>query len=166
MPMASEKRDVLLEKYWDGQTTVEEEKELRHYFSSADIPPSLKETAVWFKSLNRERAISLRDETFNTKVMAGITRRRRLSTNFFNKTMRIAAGITVLALAIWLVRIEVRPAGDEDTFDDPDRAFEETKRALMMISRSFNAAGQHAAKINVFNEAQEEVRTQNEKPQL
>src|SRR5690606_16527700 len=84
---------------------------------------------------------------------------RRTTTLLYN-SMRIAAGILVLMAAIWLVRMEVRestPTQVADTYDDPKMAFEETKKALMMISRSFSAAEQQAKKIGMFNEAQQDV---------
>lgn len=75
--------------------------------------------------------------------------------------MRIAAGVAVLVVATWLVRNEIRSNNPEtvvDTYNDPKLAFEETKKALMMISKSFGTAEKEAKKINLFNEAQEVVK--------
>jgi hypothetical protein len=74
--------------------------------------------------------------------------------------MRIAAGVAVVMMAVWFVRKEVRqttPQQVVDTYDDPQLAFEETKKALLMISKSFGKAENQAKKINMFNEAQEEI---------
>jgi len=74
--------------------------------------------------------------------------------------MRIAAGLAVLLMAVWFVRNEVRKSTPQevvDTYDDPQLAFEETKKALLMISKSFGTAEEQAKKINMFNEAQEEI---------
>jgi len=74
--------------------------------------------------------------------------------------MRIAAGLAVLLMAVWFVRNEVRESTPQevvDTYDDPQLAFEETKKALLMISKSFGTAEEQAKKINMFNEAQEEI---------
>ena len=49
-----------------------------------------------------------------------------------------------------------------DTYDDPKMAFEETKKALMMISKSFGTAEEQAKKINLFNKAQEEIQNKKE----
>jgi len=68
--------------------------------------------------------------------------------------------VAVLMVAIWFVRNEIRettPQEIVDTYDDPDLAFEETKRALMIISKSFTKAEEQAKKINLFNEAQKQV---------
>jgi hypothetical protein len=54
------------------------------------------------------------------------------------------------------------PDEPEDTYTDPKVAFEETKKALMMISKSFNKAQKEASKINVFNEATEAIQNKQE----
>jgi hypothetical protein len=62
--------------------------------------------------------------------------------------------------AIYLVRQEIRqedPIAVEDTYTDPKQAFEETKKALLMISKGFGTAEQQAKKINMLNEAREKV---------
>jgi len=80
-------------------------------------------------------------------------------------SMRIAAGLVVVLAATWFIRNEIRsssPPEAVDTYDDPKVAFEETKKALMMISKSFGTAEEHAKKINLFNEAQEEIQKKKE----
>ena len=42
--------------------------------------------------------------------------------------------------------------------EDPHRALEETKKALMLISKGFNKAEENAKKINVLNEAEDKVK--------
>jgi hypothetical protein len=67
--------------------------------------------------------------------------------------------------ATWFIRNEIRsttPQEVVDTYDDPKMAFEETKKALMMISKSFGTAKEQAKKINMFNEAQEEIQKKKE----
>jgi hypothetical protein len=79
--------------------------------------------------------------------------------------MRIAAGLAVVFVATWFIRTEVRKSTPQeivDTYDDPKLAFEETKKALMMISRSFGTAETQAKKIDMFNEAREEIQKKKE----
>jgi hypothetical protein len=164
--MDSEKINDLLEKYWNCETTVEEEKQLREYFRGPVIPESLADTAVLFRYFEERRKKNLTDITFDSQVIRKISKPRGQVTTIFYNSMRIAAGIVVLVLAVWLVRLEVRnsPGTDiADTYDDPKMAFEETKKALMMISKSFSTAEEQAKKINLFNEARKDL--QKEEPQ-
>jgi hypothetical protein len=80
--------------------------------------------------------------------------------------MRIAAGVVVLVTATYLVRNEIRKTTQEvvDTYNDPKLAFEETKKALMMISKSFGTAKDKAKNLNKFNEAKEQVQKDDNQP--
>ena len=151
--MDSEKLHGLLQKYWNCETTLEEERLLQAYFRGS-IPEALKDTASLFRYFDEQRRKGISDLSFERQVMnkvrgGGKTR----MTSFIYNSMRIAAGIVVLVMAVWLVRMEVRKADTveiTDTYDDPRMAFEETKKALMMISRSFSTAEEQARKINLF----------------
>jgi hypothetical protein len=168
--MDSEKIDGLLKKYWECNTSLEEEQALQAYFRKGSVPDNLKETAALFRYFDSGKCKSLTDISFEKEILGKIQSpgRGKMATLVFN-TMRIAAGILVLFIAIWLVRMEVRkssPVEVTDTYDDPKMAFEETKKALMMISKSFSTAEEQARKINLFNEAQQEIKKENTKAEL
>ncbi|HEX8038842.1 MAG TPA: hypothetical protein VF490_06810 [Chryseosolibacter sp.] len=168
--MDSEKIDQLLSRYWNCETSLEEEQQLRAFFRQTDIPDHLQETAALFRYFDAQKNKSLTEAGFDRAVMSRIQgpKKGKAASLLFN-SMRIAAGIAVLITAVWLVRLEVRktsPPEMADTYSDPKMAFEETKKALMMISKSFGTAEEHAKKINLFNEAQQDVRKKDTKPEL
>lgn len=167
--MDSERINELLRKYWDCETTLAEEQELKTYFENR-TPESHKESASLFQYFNEQKRIQLDGASFDTHIIKQVKRPSggRVRRLVFN-TMRIAAGIIVLIMAVWLVRMEVRestPTEMVDTYDDPQLAFEETKKALMMISRSFSTAEEQAKKINLFNEAQKDIQKQEVQQEL
>ena len=159
--MDSNKINELLNKYWNGETSLEEEQLLREYFRENEIPEQWKEVGVLFRYFDENKKKSINDTSFDGVMMNKIqTPRAGKLTKLFYNTMRIAAGIAVLMVAIWFVRTEVRKSTPQevvDTYNDPRLAFEETKKALLMISKTFGQAEQEAKKINLFNEAQEEI---------
>jgi hypothetical protein len=151
--------EELLDKYWKCETSLEEEKELRLFFSQQEVPDGLKETADLFKYFEQQRTQKIHGVEFDKKVKAHIPSDKdgKLVKMFFT-TAKIAAGVVVLVAATYLVRQEVRksyPTEVVDTYSDPELAFEETKKALMMISKTFGKAKQEAGKISVFNEAEQ-----------
>jgi len=164
--MDSEKLQQLLARYWSGDTTLEEEAQLREHFQGGDIPDELKETAALFRYFNEGRNKSLKDFTFEPAAIEKIAQPKksgRLVALFYNAS-KIAAGLLVVIVATWFIRNEIRKSTPQevvDTYDDPKLAFEETKKALMMISKSFGTAQAQAKKINMFNEAQEEIQRKN-----
>lgn len=161
MLMDSNRIEELLSKYWNCETSLEEEQQLREYFKGGDIPEQWKETAALFRYFEENKKKTLNDVAFDAEVIqsAQPQKKGKLVKLFYN-TMRIAAGVAVLVMAVWFVRKEVRettPQEVVDTYDDPQLAFEETKKALLMISKSFGTAESQAKKLNMFNEAQEEI---------
>jgi len=159
--MDSNRIEELLSKYWNCETSLEEEQQLREYFKGGDIPEQWKETAALFRYFEENKKKTLNDVAFDAAILQNVQpqKKGKLVKLFYN-SMRIAAGIAVLVMAVWFVRKEVRvttPQEVVDTYDDPQLAFEETKKALLMISKSFGTAESQAKKLNMFNEAQEEI---------
>jgi hypothetical protein len=162
--MDFKERDDLLQKYWNCETSLEEEKQLREYFRGHDIPERLKETASVFRYFEEAKKKSLNDVAFDGQVMRKVDPRQGQIRRLVYNTMRIAAGLVVVIAATWFIRTEVRqtiPQELVDTYDDPELAFEETKKALLMISKGFGTAEKQTRKINLFNEAQEEIQRTN-----
>ncbi|HYG02262.1 MAG TPA: hypothetical protein VD927_07425 [Chryseosolibacter sp.] len=158
--MDSKKIEQLLAKYWECETSLEEEQALREYFRSGAYPEHLRETAALFNYFEVSKKKSLADDAFEAKVVSKVQPKRGIVVSLVRNSMRIAAGIAVLIVAFFIVKNEIRKSTPQeivDTYDDPRLAFEETKKALMMISKSFGTAEQQARKINMFNEAREEI---------
>ncbi len=165
--MDSKQLEQLLEKYWNCETTLEEELELRAYFQRNDVPDNLLETAALFRYFENEKSKAL-SESFNEVVTKQIKKRqggKLVSMVSWVQMARVAAGIVVVVVAGYFIRQEVRKQYPEDTYSDPKLAFEETKKALMMISKSFGKAKQEASKINMFNEAEKKIQGKEEEPQ-
>ena len=47
----------LLDKYWDGETTLDEERLLKAYFASEAVDPRLIQLAPLFKAMKAEQAV-------------------------------------------------------------------------------------------------------------
>ena len=163
--MDSKHIEDLLQKYWNAETSLEEEQVLRHFFSSepafdessAGKPENLSDTANLFRYFETQKKMGLNDTSFDADLKKKISHARPGGKMIsMVQLVRIAAGLLVVIAATFFIRQEVRkayPDEPEDTYTDPKVAFEETKKALMMISKSFNKAQKEASKINVFNEA-------------
>lgn len=168
--MDSKRLDELLKKYWDCQTSLEEEQELREYFRQDNVPEELAPAASLFRYFEKQKH-NLLHEDFDQSMISKVRQTAGVRTTkirtLITYSLRIAAGVAVLVAATFLVRQELRKPDSVavngelvDTYDDPQKAFEETKKALEMIGRGFGRAEQQAKKINAFNEAQEKIQNQ------
>jgi hypothetical protein len=150
----------LLEKYWSCETSLDEEQELRDYFSKN--PERNDGPADLFRYYGQQKSTPLSDTDFDARVLKKIREKepRRKSVRMFMYVARIAAGLAVVVAATFLVRQELRkshPQEVTDTYNDPKMALEETKKAFMMISKSFGKAQQEAKSINLLNEAEQKI---------
>ena len=66
--MDSEHIKELWERYWQCETSTEEEAELRAFFRMTDAPEEWRQQKAWFSFLEKEKKIHL-DEDFDRKVL-------------------------------------------------------------------------------------------------
>ncbi len=66
----------LLEKYWECGTSIEEERELHAFFTTAVIPPDLIPYKTWFVSSGAENLLPL-GEGFDEQVLNHISQLKK-----------------------------------------------------------------------------------------
>jgi hypothetical protein len=165
--MDSRQLDELLQKYWNAETSLEEEQQLREFFAREPVPArlpdgqeNLKETASLFRYFEMQKQVGMHDAHFDSELKKKLRKEGKVISISMTQVARIAAGLLVVVAATFFIRQEIKkayPDEPEDTYTDPKVAFEETKKALRMISKSFNKAQKQASKINILNEATEKI---------
>ncbi len=135
--------EELLHKYWEGETSLEQEQLIKSYFKSN---PSLSHEGHYFRYLNKQRQMSMEQSNDKSK-----TSRTWLSA---------AATITIGLITAFLVFNEA----NKDPFaeEDPEKALEATRNALMMIGAGLNEGQIHAMELTKFNKAKEELQEDSE----
>jgi hypothetical protein len=136
---------ALLEKYWEGQTSLEEERRLKGYFSDGPVDPRLRREAALFGVLRQEQAVEMP------------AARRPVRTIRWS-AWAVAASVAALVLlglfgwqrfgpaAAGPAVAETPAALPEDTYDDPEKAAEEIKAALALVSSKLNKGKKAASK--------------------
>lgn len=87
--------DTLLAKYWRCATTVEEERELRLFFTRETVPPALRPYQAWFRSAEAEELPPL-DSAFDRELLEHMAKENRRQ--WRKRWMKVAIGISTLAL--------------------------------------------------------------------
>src|SRR3977135_2185334 len=122
MLMDSKQIEQLLERYWNCETSREEEQQLREYFRGENIPGQWKEAAELFRYFEQQRHQPLTDQGFEAVILKKIRRAHpegKLISLTRNVIVRIAAGLIVVIAATFFVRQEIRKSyPPEDTFSD------------------------------------------------
>jgi len=160
--------EKLLKKYWECESTLEEEQELKKWFSDQKSSENFGEEETLFKYFVQEGKKEIHSESFDDEVISSINsykngkNKRFFLTSGFKNISRIAAGIVVALAATLYVLYEEEPEVPAvfmtDTFETPEEAYEETLKVLNLISQKLNVGKEHAAKISILSEAEEKVK--------
>lgn len=130
---------TLLDKFWEGETTLEEEKLLRDYFAKGPVAPEHRPFAPFFQVLEAERHLEM------SAVRLGHLQPQK--GRKWRPFLLAAASAALLLLAgygVWTNRatqpaplVQHQPLS-EDTFESPEEAAREIKAALALVSRKLN----------------------------
>ena len=155
--------EALLEKYWEAETTLEEEQELLQFFNEGDVPDQLQEAAQIFRYFANQKKPVIEDPSFEEKVLGPqetveIPTKTKVIKWDFKRMLNIAAAIGGVVVASIIIRNQTMIEQTPDTFEDPKLAFEETKKALELLSSKLNKGKEEAMKIRTINDAQEKVK--------
>ncbi len=162
----------LVEKYWSGETSLEEEAQLRDYLNQEEAPADLKKEATLFRYYQSNTRFRTLDEKFDEQLMQRIEQKpaKQVWLVYRPWLQGAAAAVFVLVTGLFLVTkwntsvdnptAETTAVIAEDTYEDPRLAYEQTKEALLLVSSLMNEGTQHIEKLETFSEAQETVKTQ------
>jgi hypothetical protein len=147
--------NLLLEKYWEGESTLAEEAQLTAYFTSLHVEEEFKVYAPLFTYFYKERqlTVDLEDE-----IMEKIQEVQSTSVPIRSNIIRLSwQKVVALAASLLLVitigfntyksQLQQRRVtlAQMDTFESPEQALAQTKAALFFLSSRMNKATDKAA---------------------
>lgn len=160
--MKEDKLKELLEKYYDGNTSPEEEMELKEYFAGDDIFQGYEAEKVIFRHYSASDKMPLPSGNFEMRIIQAIDELKKKRTkNIFRKryiAVLSSAAIILIMIATYFILInEKKPS---DTFSDPAIAYAETMKILNDVSIKLNK-GTRALKpiIDISNNARKEIKS-------
>lgn len=145
--MEPTKIDLLLEKYFEAETNIVEEQELKNFFSSPNVPEHLKQ----YQSIFGYFEIA-KEQKFEQKTPLQSKKR-------FVGWLSIAASIVVLlgVGTFAYYNMETIPNQDLGQFESPEAAFEATQKALAMLSENVNVGVAGVSHIQEFDNAKNKI---------
>ncbi|MFV5695151.1 hypothetical protein ACM55G_06890 [Flavobacterium sp. LB3P122] len=144
--MEFNKIEILLEKYFEGVTSIAEENELRNYFSSLDVAQHLEKYKPMFSYFLQAKGQMLNQEI-------PLQSRKR-----YVAWLSIAASVVVL-LGIWIYVFYNHDNGNEKqdlgTYNDPEVALAATQKALALLSNHVNVGIESVYYIKEYQDSKE-----------
>jgi len=147
----------LVEKYWAGETDLQEESSLKSYFSSADVHPSLTQYKPLF-SYFQEAKEEVHLDSIEAAVMEQIQHKavpKEAKVIFLRRIMKVAAAVIVLVGATMFVYNQMVDNNISklsenttilDTEDESLAAYLELKAALALVSNKIDDGKKEAIK--------------------
>ncbi len=146
--MEPEKIRTLLERFYAGETSREEETFLQQFFLQPDIPEELSAEKEHFRLLLQWQAESPLDTAFDAKVMQKISashKPERHSIGLY--TLAGVAASILLMLALWVGSVQDKKSVLPGTTSNSALAYVQARTALQMVSENLNAGLRPAKKV-------------------
>lgn len=143
------KIEQLIEKYFQGETSIAEENELKNYFSSSNVAQHLE----YYKPIFGYFSLA-KTEQFEKLIP--------LKTKKHNKAkwLSIAASVLVmLGVGMFMYFNNEKPKTSEEygSYESPEVALKETQKALALLSKNVNIGIESVGYINEYEVAKNKV---------
>jgi len=144
----------LLDKYFEGETTLQEETQLRQYFNQEEVDPSLLHYQPLFQYFKKAEQVQLSND-FESQLFAKIDQQARPTARIrpmWRSALRIAAAVAVLVAVYFLLPLQPQQSEpqafdwEEVATEDPDLAYEQTEAALRLLASKLNGGAKTAVK--------------------
>ncbi len=151
--------EALVEKYFQAETTLEEERLLRQWFSEQhELPPHLEACRPWFVMLEHERRRTTSAdfaERLQKKIQATpAPAPARVVPLWTRRLTQVAAIAALLVMAVFVARNWQEVSSQhrqsaivltEGEIDDPELAYQQTIAALEFLTSRMDAGRRKAA---------------------
>lgn len=126
----------LISLYENGESSLEQERELKTYFSSGDYDKEFEEYAMLFKFFESEA-----ETNYDEEVVIPNTR-----SNF--SWINIAASICIVVGGLWFYNYY----SQQQELEEAKIAFEKTQDALNLLSHNMNQGLEKLEYVEVFSQ--------------
>lgn len=152
-----------VDRFWKGDTSLEEERALREYFQYADVPEAYTDVAAYLEMSGDD--LEVLGDAFDERVLSltvgkssGGGRLRSLA--FLGR----AAAMVAVVLGVWFVTSMLEGPHDQPLaatnavslqHADPEvkQAFQQLKDALSLVSGKMHQGAEHSNKLLKINHA-------------
>jgi|GEM_PF-243638 len=138
--MSTKEIEILLEKYFEASTSVEEERILREFFQRENIPAHLKSLQPLFRTMKVESGIKspVDHEILLIEKISPVKKNPFYSNRRLYWISSIAATILLVLSIIFLKERENKPLSNNYSPDEVQLALLQTTEALNFISLKLN----------------------------
>jgi len=135
--MESQKINILLQKYFDAETTIDEENELITYFTCGEVDENLKMYVPMFSGL-KELSVD-EDSALGEDLMNFILESEHKEKLRYRWMWQVVTGVAASVILVMLaVNFYSSQNQWKDTFTDPKQAYSEASKTLEFVAGKYN----------------------------
>lgn len=156
--MRTEEVKILLQRYFDGESTDADERMLEAYFQSGEVAAEVAEYAEFFGGIS-ELANLADDPTIEEDVMDYILEHEHREKTRYRSMWKVVTGIAasvIIVLAGFLFYQEQKKPFD-DTFNNPDEAYAYATKTLEFVSGKYNKGLAQLSNFEMLHKASDPI---------
>jgi hypothetical protein len=162
--------EKLIADFYEGKTSVDQEKEIMHFFETQEVPPHLLAEKELFLEMyssckdidneievpaHLEKKLNLLIDTWEEKEKIKKPRLERRIINWQLISGIAASVCLILSIGLYPYLEQQKPVLT-DTYSNPQDAYEEAQKALLLVSNNLNKG------VSQLESAQEDMNKVNE----
>lgn len=147
--MALDRIEKLIDKYFEGETSIAEENELKVYFSSTNVAQHLKQYQTIFGYFSQAK-----EQQFTQEIPLE-TKKRNVAV-----WMSIAASVVVLfgvGMMMYINNTRAEQFVACSPEDNPELALQQTEKALALVSEHLNTGIESVSYINEYEQSKNRI---------
>ncbi len=156
---------ILLRKYYNGESSLAEEKELKDFLSRDIVPDEFKNEQLHFQFLQQAGVETMPGEVILPDVEKQMVKQRTVRWPYY-MTGAAACMALLIGTFYWYQLNEngqkANPTLAKGTCENPEEAYAEAKRALLIVSTKLNKGTDRMQKISKFHEVQSNLTARSE----
>ena len=150
--------EEVLERYWQCETSLQEEEQLRAFFAGADVPKHLLPYKDLFVYQLEQQQVKISDN-FEDRILSQIeipvVKAKRIT--FVTRVIPLFKAVAMVAVVLSVGGVMEQSFRSDkstldynydaytDTYDDPEVAYKQVSSALMMLSEGMNKSKEQLA---------------------
>jgi hypothetical protein len=154
--------EKLIEKFFEGETSLEEETLLREFFSGTDVPHKWAGLTAYFAFSSHEKETAMSTDPL-ARIPEMQTGKKRwsavtdLKRPYIYWISGVAAGLLILVAV--LVKFDPFTRTIDSTYQDPQTAYLEAKKILFYVSNKLNKGTSRLQPVGKFETGLQNLKT-------
>nr|WP_315225028.1 hypothetical protein [uncultured Flavobacterium sp.] len=141
----------IIEKYFQGETSIAEEKQLKDYFSSSNVAQHLEQYKPIFGYFSQVK------EQKSTQEIPLQTKKRNVAWLSIAASVAVLLGIGTFSYVSEKNTTTVVAQSELGTYDNPEEALEATQKALALLSNNVNVGIESVQYIKEYEQSKNKI---------